>query len=107
MEITMKTGAATLKFGVVAVCLLVPLVAGSSALACATTPVGAVINDAEKDTVGRSCAPSDVEITSSLSARRVVYQLPARAFGAEIGDPEKDTLAYAPLADEESTDGTP
>ena len=103
----MRTAAALLKIGAAPVCLLLPLLVGSGAFACATARIGTVVDDVEKDTIGRDCAALDVDSTSSLSARRVVYQLPPRAFGADIGDPEKDTLAFAPLADEDSTAGTP
>jgi hypothetical protein len=90
-----------MKTTLVRVCVLMSVTIGGAAYACEPVQIGGMTDDPEKDTIGRSCVSSDIEHTASLSASRVFYQLPVHSFGTEFGDPEKDTLAYAPLVGEQ------
>jgi hypothetical protein len=97
----MRTIVSILKTTLVPVCVLMSVTIGGAAYACEPVQIGGMTDDPEKDTIGRSCGSSDIEHTASLSASRVFYQLPILSFGTEFGEPEKDTLAYAPLVGEQ------
>ena len=71
-----------------------------TAAACESTLVGAQFLDPEKNSIGTLCDARDVQTTGALGSTHILYALPIQAVGAALGDAEKDTLAYTPLAED-------
>jgi hypothetical protein len=69
---------------------------GTNSGTTALWQIGTPSADSEKDTIGFSCGPIDVEATLSIAT----FSQPVQSIGqvgSVTGDPEKDTIGYVQL----------